>query len=24
LEKVKVSEWKGALAMVRNKSQGAD
>ena len=24
LEKVKISEWKGALAMVRNKSQGAD
>jgi hypothetical protein len=24
LEKVKVTEWKGALAMVRNKSQGAD
>ena len=24
LKKVKISEWKGALAMVRNKSQGAD
>jgi hypothetical protein len=24
LKKVKVSDWKGALAMVRNKSQGAD